>query len=1259
MINKTKAICKHFETKSPTILCLLDTHFDEFSQQNIKALWKGNSLFANNISNRITAGISIHIANTNLTNTEFIKDKNGRYAFLNFDFQNKQYLLVSVYAPTGNITERKIFFQLLKKKIKQHYKKQRILILCGDFNCVENPLLDKASKTSNDTSINELNYLKSELNLIDIWRNRNINKIEFTCFSNSGYHSRLDRFYIKYDFRNNINNVQHKSFPFSDHSSIHLKLFTENTIQGPNIWCLNQKLLLDERYIEKITNFLISWKKTRTKFKYISKWWDEGKSIIKEMSISYSRKLTKINNKVKRSLNKRLKNAEKKGKSQLIHFLKGKLSNLQQREAKEHFLSKRVSWIDEGDDFDNFLPTLKLNNRNQHDVKQIIDSNGNTYTEQDEILKQFKSFYINLYKKSQTSETLQDEFLCGLQSHLDDETSNKTDKLFNKNDFREALFKLPDSKSPGSDGLPAEFYKTFWNLLENEFYLVYKESISKKLLTYKQREAIIKCIPKKGDLSKVSNWRPISLLNADYKILTKAVSIRLLKVLPQLVSEEQTCSIEGRKVSHNLLINRDVIQYANKKQLKACLISLDQMKAFDRVDWAFLLKVLHKMNFGNNFISLIELLYTKIFSRVKVNGFISDIFYIEQGLRQGCPLSALLYLLIAEILNHVINSDPLIKGIVVDDIEIKLSQYADDNSCFLIGDKSIFALFKLLQKYEKATAQKINISKTQALWLGKNIGRKDNLLNLNWTNSFITILGLPFGNNNVTTKLWTETICSMKNKLIIWKQCNISLKSKIAVIKTLLIPLIIYANTVYPMNENITSEIQKLFSEFLWSGKCPKIPTRILQLPIKLGGLGLPNILYFQKAIILTWVKEIFTSSSIHWKQFFFYFTNFYKNLFLYHNIFKITLSTKSINNARLPKFYDTLLKAWHSFTENQRPQIEEAELMLREPIFLNPLLGNIVPQQWYINSDHTINTIAHFYLNHKPLLMSTRQFNNYKSVKIQKQAHDIIKNAIPKEWQNTIKQKKSNENPKSLLNVWKKGENKSKLKTPISKLTCKNYYTELSSFSTLKAKKEQATFKTPFYDSWEKKTGQVNWHKVFLFLNNNKIHRKSVEIQYRLIHYGIVSRIALYNKKVSPSQICTRCLQKNEDIEHIFIFCNKTDEIWQTALKYMRAIVPQLIISNIFKTIIIGFSDDESHKKFLLPLEDIRLAFFQAVWLQRNKSTWNFLDIEGPTVFRAFLQKILQLRLKNDLKHKPSNLMVDYRKIIDLKGKTIRTKML
>ena len=187
---------------------------------------------------------------------------------------------------------------------------------------------------------------------------------------------------------------------------------------------------------------------------------------------------------------------------------------------------------------------------------------------------------------------------------------------------------------------------------------------------------------KKGDRSLLKNWRPITLLTTDYKILTKALANRLQRVLPSIIHTDQTASVRGRTINDNSRLLHDVISYANEINVPLAVINVDQMKAFDRVSHAFLFKTLQKFGFGPNFIQWIRLIYNSVSSSVKTNGWLSAFIQLERGLRQGCPLSMPLYVLTAETMAINIRSNPRIHGIKPPGLqaEAKLSQFADDTT---------------------------------------------------------------------------------------------------------------------------------------------------------------------------------------------------------------------------------------------------------------------------------------------------------------------------------------------------------------------------------------------------------------------------------------------------------------------------------------------------------------------------------------------------------------------------------------------------
>ena len=139
-------------------------------------------------------------------------------------------------------------------------------------------------------------------------------------------------------------------------------------------------------------------------------------------------------------------------------------------------------------------------------------------------------------------------------------------------------------------------------------------------LSVSQRRGLIVVLYKKNDRLEAKTWRPISLLNVDYKIATRALSGRLLAVLPSIVGTDQTCGVRGRTISENLFLVRDLIEYAEREDLPLALLSLDQEKAFDRVDWPFMLRILERYNFGSSFCRWIQLIYSGVESAVVVNG---------------------------------------------------------------------------------------------------------------------------------------------------------------------------------------------------------------------------------------------------------------------------------------------------------------------------------------------------------------------------------------------------------------------------------------------------------------------------------------------------------------------------------------------------------------------------------------------------------------------------------------------------------------
>ena len=201
-------------------------------------------------------------------------------------------------------------------------------------------------------------------------------------------------------------------------------------------------------------------------------------------------------------------------------------------------------------------------------------------------------------------------------------------------------------------------------------------------MSISQRRGVICLIPKDdSDLTELSNWRPLTLLNVDYKILAKAIGQRIESKLSSLIHSDQTGFIKGRFIGQNVRLLNDIMEYTEAKNLPGILLFIDFRKAFDTIEWNFLHKCIELYNFGPNIRKWISILYNNVESGVMNAGFMTTYFKVSRGVRQGCPLSPLLFVLAVEMLALKIRQDQLCRGIELPNGQnAKISQFADDTT---------------------------------------------------------------------------------------------------------------------------------------------------------------------------------------------------------------------------------------------------------------------------------------------------------------------------------------------------------------------------------------------------------------------------------------------------------------------------------------------------------------------------------------------------------------------------------------------------
>ena len=308
---------------------------------------------------------------------------------------------------------------------------------------------------------------------------------------------------------------------------------------------------------------------------------------------------------------------------------------------------------------------------------------------------------------------------------------------------------------------------------------------------------------------------------------------------------------------------------ADQEELDAYIAQIDFEKAFDSIEWPFLLKTLKEFNFGENFIKWIKILYTDIQSCVGNNGYYSTYFKLTRSIRQGCPISALLFLLVAEMIAIDIRNDREIIGIEINDCVFKIALMADDTTLFIKDIKSLEKAIEKFRRFEEFSGLKLNLSKTELIPIGnlknENIQLPESLIEINVKHGPFKALGIWFTTDTkVSTELNIEDrLKSMETLINIWRSRNLSLKGKTTIIKTLILPQIQFLFSMIYIPENIIERIDKMLFNYLWDNKTPKIKKLTTIAAIEDGGIGMIDVQEVHRAAKCGWIKRIHDNTQI------------------------------------------------------------------------------------------------------------------------------------------------------------------------------------------------------------------------------------------------------------------------------------------------------------------------------------------------------------------------------------------------------------
>ena len=803
------------------------------------------------------------------------KSADSRIISMKLKIYNQFIHIVNVYAHSGNRTVERdnLFTNELVYYLRNSLQST---FIGGDWNCI----LSQRDTNSDNIGVSKalLNTVRT-LNLKDVWFLKH-KHIEYT-FVRTNFGSRIDRAYVK-DLSKYVSNVKTIHVNFSDHSCLYTEFKLPDIPQkGKYYWKMNVSLLDD---IEIKNRFKIEWERLcfdKNRFKNINDWWDlYVKKEIKSFFIIEGKQIMErkygLIQYLEYCLNKLYNKVNVSGTLQYndVKMLKDRIEELKNEILEGVKVRSRVKEQEEGEKVSAFLIKQQANVKSKKLITSIkteanvVENLGPDIILNDKssITMYIQKYYEKLYKKENVDEENQEWFLQYVNKTLTEQEQGLLEEEVGQNEIYQAVRDMNLNKSPGIDGIPIEFYVKYWNIIKSELTVIIQNIIKGTLLNDNQRKAIITLLPKDGDLTLLKTWRPISLICCDVKIVAKVLARRLKPLMYSLLSENQHCVVGRSIVECNTKI-RDIMYYSGKNNITGAIINVDWEKAFDRVNWEFLIKIMKRMRFPNVIINWILTLYTNIQSLCLVNGNFTDTFNIYRGVRQGCPLSMLFFVIFQNPLYVAIENANKIKPIVIPGNNISELGYADDTNLFVCDDNSILEIFKIFNQFEKATNSKINIRKTKIYGYGKWANRRNwPIADLKVEVEYFSTLGIVFSTNykKALDTMWTGIYNKIKNRIALIKIRHFTLFQKATLINCLIASKLWYASHVYPLPLKYSNMINKVIFPFIWGSNADPIKRVILYNKKSNGGLGLLNIHQKAKSIFVsTMIKSFLLSSEM------------------------------------------------------------------------------------------------------------------------------------------------------------------------------------------------------------------------------------------------------------------------------------------------------------------------------------------------------------------------------------------------------------
>ena len=528
----------------------------------------------------------------------------------------------------------------------------------------------------------------------------------------------------------------------------------------------------------------------------------------------------------------------------------------------------KTKWYQEGEKGTKYFLNMQKAKGNKTELNSLL-VNNQEIDNPTEIDREVEEFYKKLYEKGDSKQKNKNNLPNFLTNLIEANPSNisSINTPLTLTDLRNTLDSCKDS-APGPDGIPYSIIKLTWSLFGPLLLNSWTYSLAIGSLTHSHEESYLKHLPKEGkDLKLLKNWRPITLSNCDFKVITKTFASKLSKNLEKVISQNQTAYMKDRQITDNLHILQYVTEKSNLLDCESMIVSLDAEKAFDSVEHWYLREVLKKIGL-NDFIKIFDLIYRDQKVAIHINKREAGHYKIKNGVKQGDALSCILFILAIEPLLRNINLDRSIKSVKLNDIIIPNAlAYADDVACIIHPDQNnLQKIFNHYQNMSDLSGLNLNADKTEIIVNTNdqsNFELEYNLTKVNiipYKNMKVNGLFIGYDSAEVRLKNFNKIYSSMEKQLRVWSMRGLSLMGKIQIYKTFGLSQILYICTTVMLSKAEDNQLNNLIYKFIWNrnmdnNKAPdRIKRSILKSNVRDLGFGMVD---FQEVVMSIRIKNV------------------------------------------------------------------------------------------------------------------------------------------------------------------------------------------------------------------------------------------------------------------------------------------------------------------------------------------------------------------------------------------------------------------